>query len=370
MKTDIVIIGGGIIGLSIANQLAEAGKKVTIIEKGNPGEEASAAAAGMLAPMAETAHSIPAVLAKLFEESHALYPDFVKDLQEETGIQIGYQTSGSIIVASDYQEASLLAGMLERCLKNGKKVEEFPPDLLKTKQPGLSGSIEAALYFPQDHYVNNRALIKALLRRAAQLEVEILTGTQVTSFKIRDAKIESVLLPLGEISGEIYINCAGAWAATIGGLYNMPPVRPIRGQLLQLRARPQKLTHLIHSSECYIVPWPDGRILIGSTLENVGFNKTVTADGIHRLLVAALKIAPCLKSAVFEKAWAGLRPDTSDNLPILGKTEISNLIMATGHFRNGILLAPITAKLISELILDGEPSSLLSPFNISRFQEN
>ncbi|MFQ5824796.1 MAG: glycine oxidase ThiO, partial [bacterium] len=332
-SSDVIIIGAGIIGCSIAYRLAQEGLRVTVIEKGQSGEEASSAAAGMLAPQAEAAHGLHSSLSELCVASHALYPNFVAELEEETGIKIGYQNSGSIFVATDFKEAMTLAGLLERQRKAGMQAEELSANQLKELEPALDKTIEVGVYLPEDHYVDNRRLIKTLVASAARRGVEFLTGTPVIGFDYRKASVVGVKIPGSVLNGDIFINAAGCWAGLVDPTNRIPlPIRPIRGQMVCVEKQPQPLRHLIHSTGCYLVPWPDGRILVGSTLENVGYNKAVTAQGIHQLLKAALKIVPPLESAHIQEVWAGLRPDTQDNLPILGTTSISNLIMATGHF--------------------------------------
>lgn len=364
---EIVVIGGGIIGCSIARRLAKEGRKVAVIEKGQPGREASWAAAGMLAPLAETAQSVSEPLTRLLEASHALYPDFVRELEEETGRDIAYQKSGSLMVATDYKEAALLAGLLVRLLKAGKPVEELTAKELQERQPGLSEAAQSGLFFPTDHNVNNRDLMEALVTACAKQDVTFQTDTPVLALEAKGGRIVGVKTPGGLVRGETIINTAGAWA---GSIDKSALVRPIRGQILCLQMQPQPLHHLIHCANCYLVPWPDGRVIVGATMENVGFDKSVTAEGIHGLLAAALSLAPVLKTAAIGKTWAGLRPHTSDNLPILGRGKFENYILATGHFRNGILLAPITAKLIAEIVLDGVASIDLDPFRYNRFSDS
>ena len=367
-SSDIIVIGGGIIGCSIAYRLAQQGAKVTVIEKGQPGEEASKAAAGMLAPQAEAAHGLHDPMAELCFASHALYPDFVAELEEVSGIRIGYQTTGSIYVAADFKEAQVLAGLLERQLKAGRPAEEISPQQLGEMEPALTHQIETAIYLPNDHHVNNRQLMRALVAAASQCGVEFIPHTPALGLEFKGERSVGVRLPGRIISGDTIINAAGCWAGLVdSGNRIQLPVRPIRGQIVCLQQQPQPLRHLIHSSGCYLVPWPDGRILVGSTVENVGYNKEVTAKGMQQLLEAAIKVAPDLASAAIQDVWAGLRPDTPDNLPILGTTAIPNLIIASGHFRNGILLAPITAKLIADLIITGHTSISLDLFRPGRF---
>lgn len=368
-KPDILIVGAGIIGCALARRLAGAGLSVQVLERSQPGREASWAAAGMLAPFAETAHSVPRVLSDLFEASLARYPDFVEALQDETGIQIGFRKGGSLLVATDYQEARVLAGLLERQLAAGKVVEEIAGDEIKKRQPGLTSQVQSALYFPPDCFIDPRTLFQALLESATRRGVRFVNGQQVLALEMDGTNVTGVRTASKVFHAGCVVNAAGAWAATfdpaLAGL-----VRPIRGQIVQLRAKPQILRQLLHTTGCYIVPWPDGRTLIGSTLENVGFEKKVTAGAVQALLAAAARVVPSFAEAEVEQSWAGLRPDTSDNLPILGHSPLHNYIYANGHFRNGILLTPITTELIGDLILNqSRTSDSLQPFAIHRFSK-
>lgn len=366
---DVIVIGGGIIGCAIAHRLAGEGMGVTVIERGEPGREASWAAAGMLAPQAESAHSVPPALRELFEASHALYPNFVAELEDETGIHIDYQTNGSVMVAMDYQETKMLAGLLERHLETGRDVEELTAQHVQEKQPGLSAAVEAALFFPDDHAVDNRQLMTALVEGARRRGVTFLTHTPVLGLAFEGERVRGARIPGRVVEGETFILAAGCWTDLIATGELVTAVRPIRGQIVCLRNTPQTLRHLIHASDCYIVPWPDGRTLIGSTLENVGFDKAVTAEGVNKLISAGIKTVPGLRSASVRDHWAGLRPNTPDDLPVLGGTRYSNLIVASGHFRNGILLAPITAQLVAELVSGNEPSHSLQEFTPHRFEK-
>ncbi len=365
---DVVVIGAGIIGCAIANRLAGAGFHVTVIDQAQPCLEASWAAAGMLAPHAEMAHSIAAPLHRLMLESNKLYPGFIHDLLQETGMEIGFQQHGSLMVARGYQESRLLAGIFERALAAGIPAEVLTAEEVRQRQSHLAANIETGVFFPGDSHVDNRMLCKSLLTAAGNRGVEFNFDTPVVNFKKKSGRIAAALTPSGLVQADTFIITAGAWSGNILKSLGLEiSLRPIRGQMVELAVEPQFLLPLIHSSNCYIVPWSGGRTLVGATMENVGFDKTVTADGVKHLLDAATSVVPALGKSSVTRMWAGLRPDTSDNLPILGRTHISNLILATGHFRNGILLAPITAQLISELVTGQESSFALSPFRADRF---
>jgi glycine oxidase len=367
--SDILIIGGGVIGCSIAWRLAQQGAKVTVIERNEPGREASWAAAGMLAPQSEAAHGLQGAMDELCYASRVLYPDFVKELEEASGVKIGYRTAGSIYTAADFKEAQALAGLLERQLAAGKRAEEVSRKQLYEMEPALAKNIAAAIFLPDDHHIDNRLLMKALVAAAGALGVTFLNHTAVLGLVLKGDRAAGVRTTAGVVEGEMVVNAAGCWSGLIETENRVSlPLRPVRGQIVCLEIQPQPLHHLIHSTGCYLAPWPDGRILVGATLENAGFEKRVTAEGVQQLLAAAINVAPALAFATVADVWAGLRPDTPDNLPILGATLIANFIAATGHFRNGILLAPITAQLISEFILTDRSSMPLDAFRPQRFQ--
>lgn len=369
-SSDVVIIGAGIIGCAIAHRLAQQGLTVTIIDRGYPGGEASSAAAGMLAPQAEATHGLKGPFADLCLASHRLYSEFVAEIVEQTGIEIAYRKPGTLYVATDYVEAEALAGLLERQRAAGLPAEELTADEVRKFEPALAETVQVGVYLPEDHHVDNRRLIEALAVAAAQQGVRFITHTPVIDLMVEGDRAIGVRTPGGMIAGGIIVNAAGSWAGLVAPqLQKHIPVRPIRGQMLCLKQSTPSIRHLVYSGHCYLVPWPDGRALVGATMENVGYDKRVTAQGIGHLLQAALALVPSLAEATITEMWAGLRPGTPDDRPILGRTPDVEMIVATGHFRNGILLAPITAKLISELITSGQPSIPLEPFAPTRFAE-
>ena len=368
---DIIIIGGGVIGCSIAFRLAEHGLSVAVVEKGRPGEEASRAAAGMLAPYADAFHAVPEPLRPLCFESLARYPDFVAQLQEETGVTIRYRTTGSFCVATDFAEAQMLAGLMERVTQAGGQAEELSPTALRRRLPTRTEAVELGLFLPGDHYVDPRDLMTALWAACVQRGVTFYLETPVQRLVCEGKRVTRVCTATEALQGETVVNAAGSWAGLLSAApESQVPVRPIRGQIVCLEQRPQPLPTLVHAGGCYLVPWPDGRILVGATMENVGFDQSVTAEGVRSLLDAALKLLPGLQHASVVESWAGLRPGTPDDLPILGVGQVRNLVYATGHFRNGILLAPITADLIRELITSNQTAFSLTPFLPTRFAQS
>lgn len=365
---EIAVVGGGIIGCTIANELAAEGKNVVVVERGQLCAEASWAAAGMLAPYAETVHGLKECMHNLMLTSHKMYPEFVAKLEKDTGIDVGLQRQGSLLLALDYPETKMLAGLFERSNQNGYSAEALTTAEIHIRQPELVSSVEAGLYFPHDCHVRARLLGRAVISSAQKKGVQFKTGVPITAFRIKDNHITGIETATGVISAESFVLAAGAWS---GGLLaaseQMLPVRPIRGQMVQLQVQTQFINQLTHSGNCYLVPWPDGRLLVGATMENVGFDKAVTAGGLNHLLTAATKVFPKLSDAPVKQSWAGLRPDTRDNMPIIGRGHLENLIIATGHFRNGILLAPVTAKLVLQILKDETSLMPLIDFSPSRF---
>lgn len=367
-KADVIIVGGGVIGCSIAYRLACEQLNVTLIERGQPGEEASSAAAGMIAVQAETAHEPRGPLFDLCLASRALYPSFVAELESTAGLSVEYRTDGALFVAFDFTESEVLSTVYENQKAVGLTVEDLTAHDVRQLEPALADTIQTALYFRDDHQVDNRRLMKALITACERKGVRFVCGSQVTGLVREGNRITGVRTSQETFSVDTVINCAGAWAATIDPTLAFHlPVKPIRGQIVLLESQPPLVRHVLHSAECYIVPRSDGRLLLGSTMDDVGYDKRVTAEAVAQLIQSAEKISPAVSRCTFRAAWAGLRPDTADHWPILGQAE-EGLVIATGHFRNGILLAPITAKLISERLISGKPSIDLTPFSPGRWR--
>jgi glycine oxidase len=366
-KADVIIVGGGVIGCSIAYRLASENVSVIIIERGQPGEEASSAAAGMIAVQAETAHEPRGPFFDLCLASRALYPSFVAEVEAAAGMSVEYRTDGAIFVAFDFAESEILSAVYEKQKAVGLTVEDLTSSDVRQLEPALADTVQTALYFRDDHHVDNRRLMKALVIAAERKGVRFVCGSQVIGLIREGTRIIGVKTSQETFLCNTVINCAGAWASTIDptAVFSLL-VKPIRGQIVLLESQPPLVRHVLHSADCYLVPRSDGRLLLGSTMENVGYDKRVTAEAVAQLIQSAQKISPAVSRCTFREAWAGLRPDTVDHSPILGQAE-DGLVIAAGHFRNGIMLAPITAKLISELVVSGQPSIDLAPFSPGRF---
>jgi glycine oxidase len=322
----------------------------------------------MLAPQAEVAHGSKGPLFDLCLASREIYPDFVAELEEVTQIRIGYGQAGTLFVASSFEEASVLAGIMQQQEEAGLPCEELDHAQVHELEPKLAESVQVGLLLPMDHHVENRVLMKALVAAGISRGVCYRTGTPVLGLVSERERVIGVRIPGEMLAGDVVVNAAGSWAGDVDPRLRLEiPIRPTRGQIALLQMLHPPLHHLIHSAHGYMVPWPDGRVLVGSTLESAGFNKSVTAGGMQHLLNGALRLVPGLAEACLEDAWAGFRPESADDIPVLGWSRLEGLLVAAGHFRNGILLAPITASLVSDLILKKTPSIPLEPFSPARF---
>ncbi len=347
---DVIIIGGGIIGLTLSLELRRNGASVLIVERGEPGREASYAAGGMLADcILET----PTALQELAHASARMYPEFVHELQLECGIDVDLRDQGTILfVAPEHA-------------KSESELETLLPERLKELEPELV-AIDGAVLL-KERSVDPRALSAAALKTAKRREVDFSSGDAVTAVNLSDGCVTGVSTKKTSFLAPKVINCAGAWAGQIGP-YSFP-TRPVKGQMLYLLSpRRELLRHVIRSPQIYLIPRSDGRILVGTTVEEAGFDKRTDIDTIQRLHHGAIAMVPELRNAKIFEDWAGLRPGTPDALPILGQTGVPGYYVATGHFRDGILLAPITARVMTEVIEGKTPDYDLSAFSGARFQ--
>ena len=350
---DIVIVGGGVIGLTIARALARRGVgDVCLVERGNLGTEASWAAAGMLLPQVEA--DAPDEFFNLACQSRDLYPAFAAALREETGIDVELDTTGTLYLALTDTDHEEIEKRYEWQTRAGLSVERLSGAEARALEPCISEATLGALRFPKDIQVENRRLLSALANSVTKLGVEIATQTIVDSLIIDGNHVRGVQTSGGAINCPTVVIAAGTWSSFIKTA-PMPAIEPIRGQMICLEAKPQLTKHVIYSPRGYIVPRQDGRLLAGSTSEHAGFAKRVTAGGIAGILRNALEISPAISSLPVIDTWAGLRPRAADGLPVIGPCgEIDGLFYATGHYRNGILLAPLTGELISKAIVSSQ----------------
>lgn len=365
---DAAIIGGGVIGCSIAWRLAQAGQRVVVIERGEVGKEASWAAGGMLAPLAEADRADE--FFDLCVASRALYAEFAQELRAASGLDIEYRTEGTLYLALTDEDEDELERRWQWQHAAGLNVKKLKADCVRKLEPLVNEKLRWALKFPDDHQVNNRRLTEALHAAALKAGVRFFPFTEaralLTSQQVGQTRLRGVNTTRGEIQAATVVIAAGAWASLLPAI-NLP-VTPVRGQMIALEMPAPGLNHVIYSRRGYVIPRCGGYLIAGSTTENAGYDKRVTAQGLAAIIQNAAELAPSLYTQAITETWAGLRPHGLDDQPILGADpQVKGLIYATAHYRNGILLTPITAKAISELILKGESSVNLQPFCLARF---
>ncbi|MGH9795211.1 MAG: glycine oxidase ThiO [Candidatus Acidiferrales bacterium] len=364
---DVAIVGAGIIGGAIAWELARAGLRVVLLDRQQAGMEASWAAAGMLAPGAETPDSVP--VAPLGRASLALYPEFVAGIEADSGANVEFEPGDALQVFFDEAAERESEAFLALHREFGMRGEVIAPDLARTLEPELSRQARVAVLCEDEARVNGRALTAAVLEAAQRRGAELRAGSAVTSLEIAQGRVTGVHTASGAISAGRVVIAAGCWSGGLEQVAPYAPTRPVRGQMVALRSERVSLRHVLRSHSGYIVPRADGRLVCGSTAEpEAGFEKRVTPEGQQHILAAATELVPALSHAAVVETWSGLRPDTPDHLPSLGPTHVEGLLMATGHYRNGLLLAPITARLMHEWIIEGRAASFAAePFSPLRF---
>jgi glycine oxidase len=365
-KFDVAISGGGLIGGSIALELARAGLRVGLFDRQEPGQEASWAGAGILSPAPESAAMVS--LVPLGKASMAIYPEFVRMVEEISGQSTGYRPKGTLqaLFSRDAREELSTVIALHHGL--GLKAEPLRAEDARELEPSLSEDLEAGVLRPDEASVDNRAMTQAVLEAARRSGVHFFAGSSVDAIWREGGKCVGISLKNEKIAAQWTVIAAGCFSAGIEGVAAYAPVRPAKGQMIALRADDLKIERVLWSEKIYLVPRNDGRILAGATVEYTGFEKAVTAGGIEKILSGAIELSPGLADARVEETWAGLRPDSPDHLPILGPTDLDGLLIATGHFRGGILLTPITAKLINEWVTQQRVSVDWDRFSPMRFQ--
>ena len=369
-KPHVVIIGAGVIGLGIAWRLAQRAT-VTVFDRGKAGAGASHAAAGMLAACCEAEPGEEA-LVMLGRESQRRWPAFAAELERASGIDVELRDEGTLVLALTADDQATIAHHLEFQRRLDLPLEWLSAAATRAREPRLAGKIAGALFSPQDHQVDNRKLAQALRIAAERAGVNIHEHRPVKELAVRGGQARGVVLEDGtDVAADIVVLAAGAWSRGIGGLPpdRRPPVRPIKGQMLALRMDPADplLTHVLWAPGAYLVPRRDGRLIVGATVEEKGFDTTVTAGGLLTLLEAAWRAIPAVEELPVEEIWVGHRPGSRDDAPILGPGPLDGLFYATGHHRNGILLAPVTADAMARLILDDVLDPAIKPFGLERF---
>jgi len=363
------VVGGGVIGLAIAWRAAGAGMAVTVVDPA-PGRGASWAAAGMLAPVTEVHYGERPLLA-LNLAAAARWPAFAAEVSEAAGRRVGYRPGGTLAVARDADDNAALEALYRFQLRCGLEVERLRSRECRQLEPGLAPGIRGGVLAPGDHQVDNRALTQALLAACRRAGVRLVEG-RVAELALEGERVAGVVLATGErLAAGVVVLAAGCWSGRVGGVAAeaLPPVRPVKGQLLYLRgpAEAPLCSRNVRGLEVYVVPRGDGRVVVGATVEEQGFDTRVTAGAVHDLLRAALELLPDVAELELAETVVGLRPGSPDNAPMLGPAGPDGLVVATGHYRNGILLTPVTADAIAELLATGRVPDLIAPFDPGRF---
>jgi len=365
-KPDVVIVGGGIIGCSVAFFLAKAGVYPLVLERGQVGGEASSGAAGMLTAQTHTDEA--GALFDLKLASRGLYEGLANELLERTGLDIEYRRLGHVAPAFSDEEDAGVTRRVAWQRARGLPAEKLDARQARAMEPGLASDVRGAGWFPEDHHINNSAATQALASATMRLGGKFRTGCAVLDLAGEGPRVTGVRTESETVSAGAVILCAGAWMQQFEKASGIPlPIVPAKGQMVVAKLELPALRHVVYGSEVYAIPRASGEHIIGSTVEFVGFDKRVTVEGITRILKEVTRLVPVLHEAAMVTSWACLRPAAPDGLPLLGKVPARpGLFVATGHFRNGILLAPITGMIMTELIVDGTSSIPLDPFRPDR----
>lgn len=363
----VLIIGGGVIGLSLARELKKKGvNDITILEKGELGKESSYAAGGMLAPHAETDKFDDFFY--FCRESLNLYTNFAEELFDETGIDIELDKEGTLYLAFDEHDREEIRARYEWQKNAGLEVEHLSAQEVHKLEPFVSPDVLEGLFFPNDWQVENRKLLSALQKFCELNEIKVIENTEITRLLFEDGKMKGVVSGANRFFTDTVVLATGAWTSLIQTeSFSLPKVKPIRGQMIAFQTAKRLFSKVIYSPRGYLIPRQDGRIVAGSTTEDVGFDKSVTDFGLDIIREKALEVAPGLVNLEIKESWAGLRPFAPDGLPFLGEIA-ENLLIAAAHYRNGILLAPVTAKIMAEKVVNNRDSRYFEVFRPNRLQ--
>ena len=380
---DVVVVGAGVIGLAVARELLRRGARVVVIEAGEPGLEASHAAGGMLAPQSEA--DADDDFFRFQCASRDRFPGFAGELRAETNWDVELEQTGTLYVGFTEEDESELERRRRWQTAAGLGVERLTGDEVRALEPSLSSRVRVALRFPRDWQVENRRLMLALVESVEEhYGARLLRATRVERLRVRSGRVEGVETSRGFIAAGSAVLAAGARTSHVKLQFEdaenksektnsaaHPHIAPVRGQMVCLAHAPSfkpVMRHVVYSPRGYVVPRRDGRLLTGSTTEDAGFDKVVTAAGLHSILTNMIEIAPGFAEFTVTDTWAGLRPRAADGLPVIGESqEVKKLFYATGHYRNGILLAPLTGEIVSALVSDGAGELVELPFRIEAF---
>lgn len=366
----VAIVGAGVIGLAIAWRLAQAGCAVTLFDAGRAGAGASHAAAGMLAACAEAEPGEEDLLV-LNRESQRLWGPFAHALEAASGHDVGLRESGTLVVALTADDAAKLRHQHAFQKRLGLPVEWLTAAEARRREPHLATQLSGALWCPEDHQVDNRKIAAALKVAASAAGVTLYENTRVERVETHEGRARGVIVDGSLVPADVVVLAAGAWSRGVTIAPAAPlPVRPIKGQMLALQMDPAApvLSHVLWGPGTYMVPRADGRLIIGATVEEKGFDTSLTAGGQLALLTHAWRAVPTIEELPILEQWVGFRPGSRDDAPILGPSEVDGLIYATGHHRNGILLLPVTVQAIARLVLEQTIDPLIAPFGADRFR--
>ena len=367
LHPSVIIIGGGIIGCSIAYHLSKANSKVTIIEKRKIGSAASGIAAGMIAPLSEGLPKGPTLA--VAQESRSLLLELIPKLQEDSGIDVEYSSPGILHLAYTAEEVDDLNLRLTWQKEFNMNLDWLSGIEAKKIEPSIAEDVLGALLSPNEGNLNSRRLVRSFAQAASNNGAVLMENTEVTGIIFSGNRVTGVNTTAGNMYADWVVMCSGPWSNHYGGWLGIDiPVFPVRGQIMAVRLLPSPITRTVWNGITYMIPKRDGSIVIGTTREHVGYKDKPTLSGISTILTNALKLVPQIADAELHKVWSGLRPYTQDEIPIIGTIpKIEGAILAVGHYRSGILLSAITGSMVSDLVRNGEKEYML-PFNISRFQ--
>lgn len=363
---DVIVLGAGIVGLCAARALAADGARVLVIERGRVGEEASAAAAGMLLAQADTDATFP--LLEVALRARARHAALASELEQETGIAVERSSHGVLEVAFTEADDAVLRGRASWQRERGLSVEALSGDEIRDAEPNVNPTVRSGLFFADDRSVDNVRLVRALAASAVTRRAVMLCGRPASRLLVEEGRVAGVEVGAERFAARVVVNAAGAWAGLLPGDPQPPPVEPVRGHIVAFDMAPGLLRRVVCSHRGYLVPRGGGRLLAGSTVERAGFDKSVTAGALAAVLAIALEIAPRLAEVRIAESWAGLRPGTPDGLPLIGFGGVPGLVHATGLYRNGILLGPLFGEAAARLAQGRDPEIDISAFAPDRFR--
>ena len=365
-SAQVVVVGAGVIGCAVAHEMARRGAQVRVVDRRDVGQGATQASAGVLAPYITMHENTP--LLDLGGRSLALYDEFVSRAVEDSGATVQYVRGGTLELGLDERQAAHLARVAGAYRERGVAAEYVDRSGVRDREPQLSQEVCAALVVPEHGFVAASDLTHALRRAAGAYGVTFMPATTVTRI-VRRGRGMKVETPKDILSCDVVVLAAGSWSGQVGAADGeQVPLKPVRGQLLQLEWPTSPLRRVVWTDGCYLVPWTDGSVLVGATVEDVGFDERATVAGVRDLIAMTCNLVPNAGQAWFRDVRVGLRPGTPDDLPVVGPSEhVPGLFYATGHFRNGVLLAPLTARLTANYVLEAAHDAALDVMALSRF---